>query len=352
MDDPRIRVSSSREPSVARPAVRTLSGAAFAATILCLSGSIALSTLIPVPVPSLGSSSSPLPCIYLHPLQHRAHSLRHFRWIARLSPPPISYAPHARHALGAAVVGFRVSCVVFGILLTQVWTYFSRYNSNTTLDKILVVVILLLEATDRSFIGHFVYFYTMAHADNPFAHATGTTTWSIIILLALGQLGVAMVFHSTSIPALLHSRGFQPQRSPSASGSSRTCAHLFLVAHEDRAEEFRSANSLISRLVSDAINTGVLTTAVSLSNLLLFDFLEGNLIFGATCFILSKLYAVSFLATLNTRRVVRGRGANDEESISPSLSDAPFGAQRNERKREGRGGGDEYVSRDEDALDA
>jgi hypothetical protein len=38
----------------------------------------------------------------------------------------------------------------------------------------------------------------------------------------------------------------------------------------------------------DAINTGVLTSVVSLSTLLLFDFLEGNLVFGATYFMLSK----------------------------------------------------------------
>ncbi|KAJ6536208.1 hypothetical protein B0H19DRAFT_1317831 [Mycena capillaripes] len=275
------------------------------------------------------------------------------------------------NTLGAAVVGFAVSCVVFGILLTQAWTYFSRYNSDAALYKILVVLILLLEATDQSFIGHFVYFYTMASAGNPFALVTGTTTWCVcsaissigsvvgtivkccfatrvyrfsernifitglIILLALGQLGVAMVFtvqafQLSSIPAVFNlktiatiSLGLGLLTDVVTAG-----ALTFFLWRMRTGQKNSAANSLISHLVTDAINTGVLTTAVSLSTLLLFDFLEGNLIFGATYFMLSKLYAVSFLATLNTRRVVRGRGTDDEESISPSLSHAHSGASR------------------------
>jgi hypothetical protein len=80
----------------------------------------------------------------------------------------------------------------------------------------------------------------------------------------------------------------------------------------------------------------VLSTAVNLSTLLLFDFLEGNLFFGATYFMLSKrawfhfsfhlfvsksliraaVYAVSWLATLNTRHVVRGRGTERDQAMT------------------------------------
>jgi hypothetical protein len=129
---------------------------------------------------------------------------------------------------------------------------------------------------------------------------------------------------------------------------------LLPLADADGAKEFRvyftqllprhaltrlsrlQPNSIVNRLVGDAINTGVLTTAVSLSTLLLFDFLEGNLFFGATYFMLSKrawfhfsfhlfvsksliraaVYAVSLLATLNTRHVVRGRGTDRDQAMT------------------------------------
>jgi len=44
-----------------------------------------------------------------------------------------------------------------------------------------------------------------------------------------------------------------------------------------------------------------------------------NLIFIALYFILSKLYANSCLATLNTRRFVQGRGTDREEVTIPTF---------------------------------
>ncbi|KAJ6471079.1 hypothetical protein C8R47DRAFT_1147803 [Mycena vitilis] len=261
------------------------------------------------------------------------------------------------NTLGAVVVGFAVSCVVYGILLTQVWGYFSRYTTDSAVYKCLVIVILILATTDQAFIGHFTYFYTIASAGNPLALAVGTTTWSVIlqqtigsvvgtivkccfasrvfrfsernffvtgfiICLALGQLGVAMVFtvHAfrlASIPAVFDLKSLATiSLGLGVLTDVVTAASLCYFLWRMRTGHSSAANSLITRLVTDAINTGVLTTAVSLSTLLLFDFLEGNLIFGATYFLLSKLYAVSFLATLNTRRVVRGRGTDHEQATS------------------------------------
>ncbi|KAJ7860284.1 hypothetical protein B0H13DRAFT_2569597 [Mycena leptocephala] len=205
---------------------------------------------------------------------------------------------------------------------------FTLDNTLGAAYRILVVVLLVLEATDQAFIGYFLYFYTVTSAGNPLAIATGTNTWSIIVrnlvlvaylvlnyfflsvaashrlrrghhsemvLLALGQLGVAMGLLTDVVTA---------------------GALCFFLWRMRTAQKNSAANSIINRLVGDAINTGVLTTAVSLSTLLLFDFLEGNLFFGATYFMLSKLYAVSLLATLNTRRVVRARGTDRDQATT------------------------------------
>ncbi|KAJ7873714.1 hypothetical protein B0H13DRAFT_2552326 [Mycena leptocephala] len=272
------------------------------------------------------------------------------------------------NTLGAAVIGFAASCVVFGILLTQVWTYFGRYSSDSAVYRILVVVILVLEATDQAFIGYFVYFYTVTSAGNPLAIATGTNTWSIILQQAIGSvvgtivkccfasrvyrfsdrnifstgfivrliyfpneiciarprpLGVAMVFtvlafQLSSIPAVFNLKTLATISLglgllPDVVTAGALCFFLWRMR---TAQKNSAANSIINRLVGDAINTGVLTTAISLSTLLLFDFLEGNLFFGATYFMLSKLYAVSLLATLNTRRVVRGRGTDRDQATT------------------------------------
>ncbi|KAF7346807.1 hypothetical protein MSAN_01819600 [Mycena sanguinolenta] len=279
------------------------------------------------------------------------------------------------NTLGAIVVGFAVSCVIYGILLTQAWTYFSRFNSDSAIYKMLVVLILILETADQVFIGHFVYFYTVTSAGQPLALATGTTIWSVImqqaagsvvstivkcafatrvyrfsdkniwittilILLALGQLGVAVVFTVRAFEIGIISKVFNLKLVATISlalgvltdvlTASALCFFLWRMRTKGRS----AANSLITRLVTDAINTGVLTTVVSLSTLLLFDFMEGNLIFAATYFLLSKLYAISFLATLNTRRVIRGRGTDHEGEASSRRPGGTTGATRSQREVE------------------
>jgi hypothetical protein len=42
------------------------------------------------------------------------------------------------NTLGAILVGFAVSCVAYGILLTQIYVYFSRYPSDRPMYKYLV----------------------------------------------------------------------------------------------------------------------------------------------------------------------------------------------------------------------
>jgi len=42
------------------------------------------------------------------------------------------------NTLGAVLVGFAVACCVYGILVTQVFTYFSNYPSDRAVYKFLV----------------------------------------------------------------------------------------------------------------------------------------------------------------------------------------------------------------------
>ncbi|KAJ7123251.1 hypothetical protein C8R43DRAFT_1031970 [Mycena crocata] len=260
------------------------------------------------------------------------------------------------NTLGAMVIGFAASCVVFGVLLTQVWTYFSRYNSDSRVYKFLVIFILLLEAADQAFIGYFVYFYTVSSIGNPTAIFTGDNTWSFIlqqaigtfagtivkicfatrvyrfsekniwitgflVLLSVGQLGVALIFTAQAFVLKTIPEVFSLKTIATISlglgvfTDVVTAAALCFFLRRLRTG-YKAADSLVRQLVTDAINTGVLTTAVSLATLILFNFLSGNLIFAATYFLLSKLYAVSFLATLNTRRVVRGRGTDHEKATT------------------------------------
>ncbi|KAJ7058356.1 hypothetical protein C8F01DRAFT_990580 [Mycena amicta] len=256
------------------------------------------------------------------------------------------------NTLGAVIVGFAASCVVYGILLTQAWAYFRRFSLDSLVYKFLVAVIVLLCTADQALIGHFVYFYTLGSVRNPTALLAGHTTWSIIlqqtvscvvggivkcafatrvyrfsernsfitafiVLLALGQLAVALVFTIqafglATIPAVFQLRTLGTISIGLGVSTDVVIAASLCFFLNRLRTGYKPADSLVTRLVVDTINTGVLTTAVSLTTLLLFDFQSGSLVFLATFFLLSKLYGVSFLATLNTRRAVRGRGTDAE----------------------------------------
>ncbi|KAJ6612011.1 hypothetical protein B0H10DRAFT_335774 [Mycena sp. CBHHK59/15] len=270
------------------------------------------------------------------------------------SPHPPSFT--FDNTLGAMVVGFAASCVVFGVLLTQVWTYFGRYNLDKPIYKLLVILILVLELVDQIFIGHFVYFSTVTSFGHTRAMINGTETWSVIlqqavgsvvgtivkccfasrvyrfsernvfvtgfiVLLSLGQLGTALCtcpasFQLPTIVAVFHLKLLGTISLGLGVFTDVVTAAALCFFLSRLRTGYHVADSLIRRLVTDAINTGILTTAVSLSTLLLFNFLPNNLIFAATYFMLSKLYAISFLATLNTRRVVRGRGTDHEKDTT------------------------------------
>lgn len=51
-----------------------------------------------------------------------------------MAPVPITID----NTLGAVLVGFAVSCCVYGILITQIYVYFSRYPEDRLVYKFLV----------------------------------------------------------------------------------------------------------------------------------------------------------------------------------------------------------------------
>ncbi|KAF8158031.1 hypothetical protein B0H34DRAFT_707237 [Crassisporium funariophilum] len=263
-------------------------------------------------------------------------------------------APLSVHGtLGAVFLGFAFACGVYGILLSQMFSYFRNYPGDKTLFKLLVVAILLLETADQFFIGHLVYYYSISNYANPIELKRATMTWSFILqltagavvgaivkayfgfrvwrfsdrnifitglvmLLTFSQLGLALAFtiEAFGLPSVFAVHQLQTLGTISLGfgviTDIITAGALCFFLNRLRTG-LKSSDSLVSSLTSYAINTGVLTSTVSMATLILYNVMpENNLYFVATYFILSKLYAISFMATLNTRRAIRGRGTDHQ----------------------------------------
>jgi len=256
------------------------------------------------------------------------------------------------NTIGAAFIGWGVSSLIFGILCIQVYTYYQRYPNDSTAYKLLVAGLWILEAVHQAFVGHCVYFYDVSHYGDVLVFLEkpawtlsvqvilgalagaivkgcfGLRVWKFskhnyfitatIMLMALGQLAFAFVFTIKSF----HLRLSQASDLKGIATSSLalgtatdilTAGSLSYFLHKMRTG-YAQSDSLINRLILYSVNNGFITSACSITVLILYNLMPNNFIFMGFYFVLSKLYANSCLATLNTRRFVRGKGTDREET--------------------------------------
>ncbi|KAF8994485.1 hypothetical protein BDQ17DRAFT_1095337 [Cyathus striatus] len=265
--------------------------------------------------------------------------------------------------LGAVLIGFAVSCVVFGVLTTQVFVYFQRYPADKPGYKILVGGLWALECLDQFFIGHAVYYYTIRNYASPLVLLSGTIIWTLLIQIILGcfvgtivkacfamrvwrfsnrnilvtgfivlliaaQLGLGIVYTVRSFQLdkleLVDQLKLIASLSLGAGLITDTLIAIALCYFLRKLRTgFRKSDTLVNRLCMYAINTGALTSAVSLCTLLLYNLRPKAFHFMASYFVLGKLYAISFLCTLNTRKAIRGRGTDRDGSTSHNTDNPP-----------------------------
>jgi hypothetical protein len=255
--------------------------------------------------------------------------------------------------LGALFVGFAFACGAYGILASQVFSYFWHYPSDGLFLKLVVSSILLLATADQAFIGHLVYYYSVKNYGDYEVVRQAATTWSfilqltvgsiigtivktafgirvwkfsernyyitgLIMLLTFGQLCVATVFaiKAFQLPSVfaVHQIHVLGTVSLTTGVFTDVITALALCYFLSRLRTgISSSDSIVNSLCRYAINTGAVTSAVSLTTLILFNVnSQTSLSFAATYFILSKLYAISYMGTLNTRRKIKGRGTDKQ----------------------------------------
>ncbi|KIJ64657.1 hypothetical protein HYDPIDRAFT_112055 [Hydnomerulius pinastri MD-312] len=274
--------------------------------------------------------------------------------MATLIPSP----PAFDNTLGALLIGFGASAVAYGMFTIQVYTYYRRYPSDKAGYKALVALLWILETADQALIGHCVYYYSITNYMN-IAALFGKPVWSIILqmtigalvgtvvklcfsmrvwrfsyrnwwltgilmLLTFGQMGLAITFTIKSFelpgfPDLVNLRVVGSISLGLGVINDMAVAAALCYYLQSMRSSYSNADSMIRTLTIYAVNTGVLTSACSFATLIIFDFMPNNFIFICCYFVLSKLYAISFLATLNTRKIIRGRGTDREHGKTTSF---------------------------------
>jgi len=250
--------------------------------------------------------------------------------------------------LGALLVGFGASCMFYGILTTQIYVYLRSYPSDRTFNKVLVASLLVLETANQCFVGHSVYFYTVTNYGSPLVLLIGDVPWTLILqttlgsivgsivrgcfavrvwrfsnsnwpitaaiaLFTAGHLGVSILFTQRCfvVKKLVYLNDMKSIATISLALGAFTdvfiAAALCHFLRNYRTGQ-KQSDSLVNNLILYAINSGLVTSAFSIATLILYNTMPQNFVFMATFFVLSKLFAISLMANLNTRKTIRGRG--------------------------------------------
>ncbi|EPQ57813.1 hypothetical protein GLOTRDRAFT_103827 [Gloeophyllum trabeum ATCC 11539] len=244
--------------------------------------------------------------------------------------------------LGSVLVGIFIAAILYGITTTQAFVYYQNYPNDQKLLKWMVGLIWFLETLHTGFCIDFIYKYVITEYGNaPFMNVI---YWSGGITVIIGVLVAALVHgyyvrrvwilsdRNTILTAVVTFLAvlrfgdytlsewsvFRTRKLPLmtlAGGLSSAAAVDLLVAGalcyflERNRTGFQRSDSRINLLMAYIINTGALTTVFSLIIVITFAAMNGSLVFLAFVEIQSKLYANSFLASLNARRKLMNSGA-------------------------------------------
>ncbi|KAF8446350.1 hypothetical protein L210DRAFT_3501975 [Boletus edulis BED1] len=256
-----------------------------------------------------------------------------------------------------------LGALLYGVFLVQVYNYYRRYPSDKAGYKA-IFPRRLLETTHQAFIGHTVYWYSITNFLN-IAALFGKPVWSLVfqvlieavvaavvklweylvdgvfgeaqstciehvpdhlgkLLLDFGQLGLAIYYtvkidQLPALPDLVNLRVVGVITLAIGVLNDAGIAIALCYYLQKMRSSHTQSNYLVRNLTLYAVNTGALTSAMSLATLLIYNFMPTNFVFAGCYFVLSKLYGVSFIAALNTRQIIRGRRSDVESNRFTAL---------------------------------
>ncbi|KAF9564489.1 hypothetical protein CPC08DRAFT_247401 [Agrocybe pediades] len=223
-------------------------------------------------------------------------------------------------------------------MLTQTYKYYERFKRDPMLVKLLVFAVFLLNTASVFFVAHAAWFYLVDNGPR------GLSIWSLNVELALSMamsaisetflafrvykfsrnnviltsvlFGLAILhfgsgevaaieflllkrfakFGSVKVPSIL-------RLSSAAVCDTAIAVSLTYFLHKKRTG-FKKTDEMINYLILFSINSGLLLSAISIASLITYLVVPRTWVYTALCFLLSRLYATTFLCSLNSRQIL------------------------------------------------
>ncbi|KIK80895.1 hypothetical protein PAXRUDRAFT_833247 [Paxillus rubicundulus Ve08.2h10] len=236
--------------------------------------------------------------------------------------------------------GTLATAFLYGIFCMQTFHYARNYTEDRLFLKWVVAFLWILETVHLAFSIHFIEYYLIMNFDNP--PALEYSIWSLGATFLVGYLGVWIVnlcfvwriwklsrqngtcifliilttirtaidlancvfsFIHTSIPEFL-SMSFPTMLAGWVLAAiADSLIAIVLCYHLRKCRSgMRRTEHIINRLLLYTINTGALAALFAIITMILYLALAGSLVFCGFDQIQSKLYGISLLASLNSRK--------------------------------------------------
>ncbi|KAI0643624.1 hypothetical protein C8Q79DRAFT_144905 [Trametes meyenii] len=263
---------------------------------------------------------------------------------------------------GGMLIEIMIACVLYGITTLQSFIYFQKYHNDAPSLKFMVAAIWILETVHTAFCMQVVYSYLI----NNFGEfeyflqvnwGVGVTVITEVVISTLVQafyvkrvwimsnkatlltafiafvtlcrigFGIGSTILSYHFPQWLSFRAHESSLVTVSGGLGAAALVDVLVAltlsyYLTRARNNwqRGSNSRINLIMLYAVNSGAITASASVLSVILYASQTHSLVFLGLVEIQGKLYANSFLGSLNARSHIRSKAANPAQYPSFEFS--------------------------------
>ncbi|KAJ7580897.1 hypothetical protein C8J56DRAFT_961076 [Mycena floridula] len=262
------------------------------------------------------------------------------------------------NTFGSGFIGAMFTAALYGLTTLQTYLFFVYYPNDILPLRLFVAAIWVLDTAQTSLVGVCMYHYLVANYDNPVALSSGH--WSLFLSMAMNVIVAVMVqsfftlqiftlcsrkvrwwvssaifltvighfcFGIATVIIFFKKKTFAEIQAPEVILDAATPFAAFDVVSDilisvalcillyGSRSGISATNTLISTLILYAINRCLLTSVVAVVEVITFSLSPKSLWFLAIDFTIGKLYANSALASLNSRRSLRGTASETKTEV-------------------------------------
>ncbi|EJF67269.1 hypothetical protein DICSQDRAFT_158751 [Dichomitus squalens LYAD-421 SS1] len=245
--------------------------------------------------------------------------------------------------MGPLLIGVIICAVFYGVSVSQVFYYFTRYPHDPLYLKLLVFAVWVTDTVHQGLISHTVYWYFVTTYGDPTAlgrlaptiiievyfnaftalfvqsffamriyRLSGKKMWLVVpVVMLIGtEFGIIMAY---SIKALAFKtfidltklKDLSVSINAFAAAGDVCIAAILCTILQTSKTGFSKSNHIINRLMVFSVNTGLLTSICACISLITILALPNTFVYICFFFLMGRLYSNSLMATLNARKGIR-----------------------------------------------